>query len=82
MLVLSVGWGPFSHVRPSVLAGNGEAGSCSWGLEVGADGASRESVCLSRLSRRGDSDCTPDGEVPIWRRGLVLRMWVRNELPR
>lgn len=79
MLVLSVGWGPFSHVRPSVLAGNGEAGELLLGTGGGCGSeASRESVSFKAVQAMGDSDCTPDGEVPIWRRGLVLRMWVEK----
>lgn len=74
-LVLSVGWGPFSHVRPSVPAGNGEAGELLLGTGGGCGSeASRESLSFKAVQAMGDSDCTPDGEVLISRQDLVLRV--------
>lgn len=66
---------PCSHVRPQIL-GLESPGSYSQGIEVGAylsaapGGCS--GICVFRGSS-GDSDCGEDGEVPIWRRGLVLK---------
>ena len=56
------------------LLGLERLGSCSWGLEVGVDRKPLGSLSFKAVQAMGDSDCTPDGEVLIWRQGLVLRV--------